>query len=79
MRKNKKTISELQKKILAFVNGSLKKRGFPPTVREIAMKFRFASRNTAHYHINVLREKGYMRFRIGYRGRRVARGLKINL
>ncbi|MEW6556416.1 MAG: hypothetical protein AB1349_03575 [Elusimicrobiota bacterium] len=70
-------ISDLQRKILAFINNSVKKRGFPPTVREIAKYFKFASRNTAHYHIKILREKGCLKFRMGSCNRRVSRGLKI--
>ncbi|MEW6556413.1 MAG: winged helix DNA-binding protein [Elusimicrobiota bacterium] len=74
-----KYLTKVEKKILSFINNSIKKRGFPPTEREICKYFKFSSRNTAHYYIRQLKEKGHLKFRIGSCNKRVARGLKIRI
>jgi len=72
----KSKLAKKGRKILIFINNSIKKRGFPPTEREIGKYFKFSSRNTAHYYIKKLRKEGCLKFRFCSSNRRVARGLK---
>ncbi len=68
-------MKKLEQDILKFVGTAIKRRGQPPTVREIAKKFDIAV-STAHYHIKKLKLSKHLLFRYG-RNKRVARGLKI--
>ncbi len=50
-----------QKAVLEFIKRHIIQKGFPPTVREIAGYFGFASPLSAHLHINALIKKGYLK------------------
>ena len=50
-----------QQAVLEFIKTHLIKRGFPPTVREIAAHFGFASPLSAQLHINALIKKGVLK------------------
>ena len=54
-------LTERQKNILSFLKDFLKKKGFPPTVREIAGHFRMAGPKGAKKHLDRLADKGYIR------------------
>jgi repressor LexA len=50
-----------QQAVLEFIKKHIIKKGFPPTVREIAGHFGFASPLSAQLHINALIKKGYLK------------------
>lgn len=64
-------LTERQLEILRFVQDSLASRGVAPTHREICEKFGFSSYGTAHKHLKLLIEKGYLK-----RERHQRRGLE---
>lgn len=71
-------ITDKQKKVLRFIEESIKRRGIPPTVREIMRYFGFKSSRAAQYYILVLIKKKLLKpRRINGLKRRVARGLKL--
>ncbi|PKM92755.1 MAG: hypothetical protein CVU80_01695 [Elusimicrobia bacterium HGW-Elusimicrobia-4] len=67
---------EIRKKILKFIKTSKERRGFPPTVREIAAYMGFVSPSTAHYHLRLLMKEGLLKFRYK-KVKRSARGIKL--
>ena len=50
-----------QQEVLEFIKSHLIKKGFPPTVREIAAHFGFASPLSAQLHITALIKKGLLK------------------
>lgn len=58
-------LTERQKEILAFITRQVEKEGFPPTLQEIARRFRFASVNAVRDHLGALERKGYIRRKAG--------------
>ncbi len=50
-----------QQAVLEFIRKHIMKKGFSPTVREIAKHFGFASPLSAQLHINALIKKGYLK------------------
>jgi len=50
-----------QRAVLEFIKKHVADRGFPPTVREIAAHFGFASPLSAQLHIDALVKKGFLR------------------
>ena len=54
-------LTERQKEILDFIRESVRTRGISPTHREICEQFGYSSYGTAHKHLKLLEEKGYLR------------------
>ncbi|MFC0299629.1 transcriptional repressor LexA [Virgibacillus soli] len=54
-------ISTRQKAILDFIKDEVDKKGYPPSVREIAEAVGLASSSTVHGHLSRLEKKGYIR------------------
>ncbi len=50
-----------QREILEFIESEVKRRGIPPTVREIAARFGMASPNGVFCHLRALEAKGYLK------------------
>ncbi len=50
-----------QQAVLEFIRNFIIRKGFPPTVREVAGHFGFASPLSAQLHINALVRKGLLR------------------
>ena len=50
-----------QQEVLEFIKAHLIEKCFPPTVREIAAHFGFASPLSAQLHINALIKKGFLK------------------
>jgi repressor LexA len=50
-----------RRQILEFISDSLKKKGFPPSVREIGEAVGLASSSTVHSHLATLQNQGYLR------------------
>src|SRR3954452_11965709 len=56
-----KKISKRQEDILSFIKSEVKKKGYPPSVREIGEAVGLASSSTVHGHLARLENKGYIR------------------
>ena len=54
-------LTERQREILEFIRETLEKRGVSPTHREICERFGYSSYGTAHKHLKLLEQKGYLR------------------
>ncbi len=50
-----------QRKILEFIDETIKENGFPPTVREIGKAVGLNSPATVHTHLSTLQDRGYIR------------------
>jgi len=59
--------------ILEFISNSIKKKGFPPTIREIGAHFGISSTNGVRYHLSLLEKNGYLK-----RRSRVSRGIELD-
>ena len=49
-----------QKEVLDFLNTYLKDKGYAPSLDEIRRHFKLVSVSTAHYHVQRLKEEGYL-------------------
>ncbi len=47
-------------KILHFIAGTLRARGYPPSVREIAVAVGLSSTSAVHHHLQILEREGYL-------------------
>jgi repressor LexA len=52
--------AERKVKILDFIAATLRARGFPPSVREIAKAVGLASTSAVHHHLLILEREGYL-------------------
>jgi repressor LexA len=67
-----KQLTPIQNRVLSFIIGHQKKRGAPPTVREIADALGYSSPNNVRQHLRLIDQKGYIRVGPGR-----ARGIEI--
>lgn len=49
-----------QRHILEYVDGEVRRRGYPPSVREIGEAVGLSSTSTVHAHLAALQDKGYL-------------------
>lgn len=54
-------LKDREQKILAFMKSEIKKKGYPPTVREICTALNIKSTSTAHKDIDSLVKQGYLK------------------
>ncbi|WP_164215562.1 transcriptional repressor LexA [Virgibacillus sp. YIM 98842] len=54
-------LSKRQQAIMDFIKEQVEEKGYPPSVREIALAVGLASSSTVHGHLSRLEEKGYIR------------------
>lgn len=54
-------LSARQTKILDFIKLEIRKKGYPPAVREIGEAVGLLSSSTVHGHLQTLEDKGYIR------------------
>jgi repressor LexA len=57
-------VSELtprQRQVLEFIDEEVRRRGYPPSVREIGEAVGLSSSSTVHAHLAALQDKGYLR------------------
>ncbi|ASN05625.1 transcriptional repressor LexA [Virgibacillus necropolis] len=54
-------LSKRQEAILEYIKDEVNKKGYPPSVREIAVAVGLASSSTVHGHLSRLESKGYIR------------------
>ena len=57
----KQDLTLKQKKVLKYIYESIRTNNLPPTIREIAQKFRFSSTGTVRDYLKALVEKGYIK------------------
>jgi len=53
-------LTKKQKEVLDFLNTYLKDKGYAPSLDEIRRHFKLVSVSTAHYHVQRLKEEGYL-------------------
>ncbi|MDR1913803.1 MAG: transcriptional repressor LexA [Clostridiales bacterium] len=54
-------LSSRQEKVYEFLKSEIRKKGYPPTVREICDAVNLKSTSTVHAHLEILENKGYIR------------------
>jgi repressor LexA len=67
-----KPLSTRQKRIVGFITGSLRDRGYPPRVRDIAAGCGISFTSVVAYNLRKLEQAGYIR-----RHRDISRGIKF--
>ena len=67
-----KRLSNIQKKIIDFIESFIDKYGYSPSVRDVAGGCGIASSTVAQYHLNILEREGYIS-----RGRKVSRSIAL--
>jgi repressor LexA len=60
-------LTSRQKEILDFIASIIRKRGYPPSLREIAEQFNIAGVRAVEKHVQALEKKGYLRKGAGAR------------
>ncbi|GIX02847.1 MAG: hypothetical protein KatS3mg112_1784 [Thermogutta sp.] len=55
-----RTLTARQREILNFIKASIERRGYAPTVREIAAQFSIRSPNGVRGHLRALEAKGFI-------------------
>ena len=68
----KREMSDIQAKILDFIETYTRKQGRPPTNREIGKQVNIDSTGHVDYHLTVLEKKGYI-----LRERKKSRGIRL--
>jgi repressor LexA len=53
-------LTDRQREVLGFISDSIRKRGYPPTLREIGSHFGIRSTNGVNDHLRALEKKGYL-------------------
>jgi repressor LexA len=53
-------LTDRQREVLDFITDSIRKRGYPPTLREIGSHFGIRSTNGVNDHLRALEKKGYL-------------------
>jgi len=66
-------LTDRQTQVLKYIVDALERHGAPPTVREIADRFGFASPGSVQRHLSALEKKGFLTRREG-----LARGIELN-
>jgi len=56
-----KSLTRRQQQILDFILNEVRKKGYPPSVREIGKAFNLSSSATVHSHLLALEQKGLIR------------------
>jgi repressor LexA len=54
-------LTDRQRQVLEFIDGEIRSRGYPPSVREIGEAVGLSSSSTVHAHLAALQDKGYLR------------------
>ncbi len=66
-------ITKQQRKILQYIDAETRRRGYPPSVREICKAVNLKSPSSAHYHLKRLQENGWLQ-----RDKTSLRALRVN-
>jgi repressor LexA len=54
-------LTDRQRQVLEFIDAEVRRRGYPPSVREIGEAVGLSSPSTVHAHLAALQDKGYLR------------------
>ena len=54
-------LSPRQRQVLEFIDAEVRRRGYPPSVREIGEAVGLSSPSTVHAHLAALHDKGFLR------------------
>jgi len=54
-------LTDLQRQVLEFIDGEVRERGYPPSVREIGEAVGLSSSSTVHAHLAALQDKGFLK------------------
>ena len=54
-------LSKKQEEVFNFLKNQIRRKGYPPTVREICDAVNLSSTSTVHAHLETLERKGYIR------------------
>jgi len=54
-------LTKTQSKVLAFIKSFIKEKKTPPTIKEIAIKFKYKSHNAAYEVLKILEKKEYIK------------------
>ena len=68
----KKALTHKQRRILDYIEDTIRTTGYPPTIRQIGDEFGIRSTNGVRRHLIALEKKGYIR-----RRSRISRGIEI--
>ena len=55
------SLTPRQRQVLEFIDAEVRRRGYPPSVREIGEAVGLSSSSTVHAHLAALQDKGYLR------------------
>lgn len=69
---DKEKLTKRQREILRYILSEVRRRGYPPSVREIGKAVGLSSSSTVHAHLNNLERKGYLR-----RGQSLPRAIEV--
>ncbi|MCX8009928.1 MAG: transcriptional repressor LexA [Ignavibacteria bacterium] len=69
-----KQITEIQKRVLDFIIEMMTTKQIPPTLAEIARKFKYKNRSTVQQHLQALEQKGFIK-----RNPKLARGIELTI
>ncbi len=67
-----KPVSPRQQKILNFIRNFIRRRGYPPSIRDIVQGCQVSSTSVVDYNLNILERLGLIR-----RDREVSRGIEL--
>ena len=59
-------LTDRQRQVYDFTARTIREKGYAPSIREIAVRFKIASKNGVFRHLEALQRKGYIR-RLGRR------------
>jgi repressor LexA len=65
-------LNDKAREILEFIRDFVRRRGMPPTIREIGEHFSIRSTNGVRYHLEALEDAGFIR-----RNKKISRGLEL--
>ncbi|MCC7071432.1 MAG: transcriptional repressor LexA [Deltaproteobacteria bacterium] len=54
-------LTDRQQRVLSFIEGQIRKLGYPPTIREIGRHLGIRSTNGVNDHLNALERKGFIK------------------
>jgi len=56
-----RVLTQRQRKIIEVIEGSIRTRGYPPTMREIAEAVGLSSTSSLAFQLSTLRDMGYLK------------------
>src|SRR5581483_4502351 len=61
------TLTKRQEEVLDLVSAIVRKRGYPPSLREVAAHFKMVGTRAVEKHLHALEKKGYLKRGTGAR------------